>query len=118
LRFNRGNSYYGQSYIPLNLSGLAEARFGFVDDFKEFNGTRTRIQYLGYLPTLSIDGKINQANPIFKLPGEIPSDLKNRGQDVPLISILSSLSNIILVFAVSIGTMILIWLIRRVQLNR
>ena len=118
LKFEKGNIYYGLSYFPLNLSGHAEARFDFIDDFKESNGTRTRIQYLGNLRSLTLDGKIKQVNPIFKLPGDIPSDLKKRGLDVPLISILGSLSNIALVIAISIGTIILIWFIRRVQLNR
>ena len=100
------------------ISGHAEARFDFIDDFKESNGTRTKIQYLGNLRSLTLDGKIKQANPIFKLPGDIPSDLKKRGLDVPLISILGSLSNIALVIAISIGTIILIWFIRRAQLYR
>jgi hypothetical protein len=118
LNFEKGNFYGDMRYVPLKVSGHAEARFDFIDDFKESNGTRTKTQYLSYLQSLTLDGKIKQANQVFKLPGDIPSDLKKRGLDVPLISILGSLSNIALVIAISIGTMILIWFIRRMQLNR
>jgi hypothetical protein len=119
--FNRNlnfeNLYGGTRYFPQNVSGHAEARFDFIDDFKESNGNRTKIQYLSYLGSLTLDGKIKQADQVFKLPGDISSDLKKRGLDVPLISILGSLSNIALVIAISIGTMIMIWFIRRIHLN-
>jgi hypothetical protein len=118
LNFKKGNFYGDLRYLPLNVSGHAEARFDFIDDYKESNGNTTKIQYLSYLRSLTLDGKMKQANQVFKLPGDIPYDLKKRGLGVPLISILSSLSNIALVIAISIGTMTLIWFIRRMQLNR
>jgi hypothetical protein len=118
LNFDKGNFYGDMRYLPLNASGHGEARFDFIDDFKESNGSRTKIQYLTYLGALTLDGKTKQATQILKLPGEISYDLKKRGLDVPLMSILSSPSNIALVAAISIGTMILIRFIGRMQVNR
>jgi hypothetical protein len=117
-KFEKSNFYYRMSYLPLNVSGHVEARFDFIDDLKESYGNGTKIQYLSYLGALSLDGKIKQASQLFKLPGGIPSDLKKRGLDVPLNSILGSPSNIALVVAISIGTMTLIWSMRRLQPER
>ncbi len=52
------------------------------------------------------------------MPGSISSDSKKSGLDVPLNSILSSPSNIALVLAVSAGTVVLIWSIRRTKVYR
>jgi hypothetical protein len=118
LNFDKGNFYGDMRYLPLNVSGHGEARFDFIDDFKESNGSRTKIQYLTYLGALTLDGKTKQATQVLKVPGEISYDLKKRGLDVPLMSILSSPSNIVLIAVISIGTIILIQFVGRMQLNR
>lgn len=114
LNFDKGNFYGDMRYLPLNLSGHGEARFDFIDDLRESNGSRTKIQYLAYLGALTLDGKTKQPTQILKLPGEISYDLKKRGLDVPLISILGSPNNIALIAAISIGTMILIRFVGRI----
>ena len=105
-------------YIPLNVSGHVEAKFDFIDDLEVAQSGGTKTQYLSYLGSLTLDGKINQSNQLFKMPGSISSDSKKRGLDVPLNSILSSPSNIALVIAVSIGTVILTLSINRMKVYR
>jgi len=120
ISFDKTN-FYGQEiddYIPLDVSGSAKVKFDFIDDFREPYRKGTKIQYLSYLGSLSVDGKRNQSKQEFILPGDISSDVKKRGLDVPLNNILSSPTNIIVLIAISIATISLTWLIRRKHIYR
>jgi len=120
ISFDKTN-FYGQEiddYIPLDVSGRVKVKFDFIDDFKEPYRNGTKIQHLSYLGSLSIDGKRTQFKQEFKLPGDISSDVKKRGLDVPLNNILGSSSNVILLIAISIATISLTWLIRRKHIYR
>jgi hypothetical protein len=120
IRFDKTN-FYGQEideYTPLNVSGQVKAKFDLIDDFKEPFRNGTKIQYLSYLGLLSVDGKRNQFKQGFELPGDISSDIKKRGLDVPLISILSTSTNFIAITAIFVATITAIWLIRRMHVYR
>ena len=114
-KFENGNFYGDMRYIPLSVSGHVEAKFDFIDDLEVARSSGTKTQYLSYLGSLTLDGKINQSSQLFKMPGSISADSKKRGLDVPLNSILSSPSNIALVIAISIGTAVLTLSISRIK---
>jgi hypothetical protein len=116
--FDKSN-FYGQEineYVPLNVSGQVKAKFDMIDDFKDPFRNGTKIQYLSYLGSLSFDGKTNQLKQEFELPGDISSDIKKRGLDVPLISILSTPINFIIVAGITISTITVIWLLRKMKI--
>jgi hypothetical protein len=116
--FDKSN-FYGQEineYVPLNISGQVKAKFDMIDDFKEPFRNGIKVQYLSYLRSLYYDGKTNQLKQEFELPGDIPSDIKERGFDVPLISILSTPSNFIIVAGITIATIAVIWLLRKMKI--
>jgi hypothetical protein len=118
--FDKTN-FYGQEiddYTPLNVSGQVKAKFDLIDDFKEPFRNGTKIQYLSYLGSLSVDGKRSQFKQGLELPGDISSDIKKRGLDVPLISILSTSTNFIAITAIFVATITAIWLIRRMHVYR
>ncbi|HSA73358.1 MAG TPA: hypothetical protein VLD84_05320, partial [Nitrososphaeraceae archaeon] len=100
-------------YVPLNVTGLITLKFGYIDDYKEPYRSGTKINYLTYLDSLTIDGKSSQVKKGFDLPGLISSDIERRGLGVPLISILSSSINFIVILMISTGTVISIWLFRK-----
>jgi hypothetical protein len=107
--FDKTN-FYGQEiddYIPLNVSGLVKIKFDFIEDFIEPLRHGTKIQYLTYIDALSIEGKRNQANREVEIPGDISPEIKKRGLDVPLLSILTSSGNYI-VLAATVSVVILV----------
>ncbi len=114
VRFDKTN-FYGQEiddYIPLNISGEVKAEFDFIEDFKEPFRHGTKVQYLTYLGSLSIDGKRSYVKQSLELPGDISQDIKARGFDVPLISILQSSNNLFIITAIIIASSISMWLLR------
>lgn len=118
--FDKTN-FYGQeidNYIPLDVSGRVKAKFDFIDDFKEPYRNGTKTQFLSYLGSLTVDSKRQPFKLEFDLPGDISSDVNKRGLGVPLSSILGSSTNIIVIFAVGIGTATVAWFIRRMKLYR
>jgi hypothetical protein len=112
IKFKKTNFYGELNYPPLEISGNVIARFGFVDDFKEPYRKGTRTQQISYLDSIEIDGKRKQTMQELKLPGDISSDVRKRGLDVPLFNIIGTSSNIALVIAIIIGTVVTTLLIR------
>jgi len=113
--FDKTN-FYGQEiddYVPLNVTGLINVKFGYIDDYKEPYRSGTKINYLTYLDSLTIDGKRGQVKKGFELPGHISSDIERRGLGVPLISILSSSINFIVISMIATATIFSIWLFRK-----
>ena len=115
--FDKTN-FYGQeidNYTPLNLSGLVKIKFGIIEDFKEPLRHGTKIQYLTYLDTLSIDGKRNQVHRAVQIPGDISPEIKKRGLDVPLLSILTTTTNYIILVALICTTIAVTLYLRRIH---
>ncbi len=118
IKFDKTNFYGELTNHPLDVSGHAMARFDFIDDIKEPYRNGTKIQHLSYLGSIVIDGELKQAKQEFKIPGDISADVRKRGLDVPLHSIVSSSSNIALIIAISVGTILMTLLIRRMHFYR
>ena len=116
LKFERTNFYGESNYLPLDISGNATVRFDFIDDFNEPYRKGTRIQHISYLESFDSDGKRKQTKQEIKLPGDISSDVKKRGLDVPMQSIIFSSSNISLIVTTIIGTALTTWLIRKTHI--
>lgn len=115
LKFEKTNFYGESNYPPLDIIGNATAKFDFIDHIKDSYRNGIRIQYLGYLDSITTDGRMKQVKQELKLPGDISPDVKKRGLDVPLLNILGSSSNISLIAAITIGTTLITLYIRRVQ---
>ena len=113
LKFEKTNFYGELNYPPLEIFGNATASVDFIDDFNEPYRKGIRTQYIGYLESIDIDGKRKRMIEEIKLPGDISSDVRKRGLDVPIQSIISSSSNIALIVATIIGTAFTTWLIRK-----
>ena len=94
---------YPKPGVPLDINGHLQAKLDFVDNYIQplLDGTRT--QFVTYLQSLTIDGRIaqNQMNLEYWLPGDISS------RPIQLINILLSNSNIILLL--SIGSSKSLW---------
>ena len=115
--FDKTN-FYGQEiddYIPLNVSGLVKIKFDLIEDFKEPLRHGTKMQYLTYIDALSIDGKRNQANRQVEIPGDISTEIKERGLDVPLYSILTSSGNYIALAATVSAVILVTFFLRRMH---
>jgi hypothetical protein len=118
IRFDKTNFHGESTNPPLDVAGSAVVGFDFIDDFEELYRKGIRTQHLSYLGSISIDDEIKQSNRELKLPGDISADVRKRGLDVPLHSILGTSNNFALIMAVGIGTIILTWLIRRTDFHR
>jgi hypothetical protein len=115
LKFEKTNFYGESNYPPLDVVGNATAKFDFIDHIEDSYHNGIRIQYLGYLDSITTDGRMKQVKQELKLPGDISPDVKKRGLDVPLLNILGSSSNISLIAVITIGTTLITLYIRRVQ---
>lgn len=116
--FFEKTNFYGQEiddYIPLNVSGIVKTKFSLTEDFKEPLRHGTKLQYLTYLDTISIDGKRNQVHQAVQIPGDISPEIKKRGLDVPLLSILSTTTNYIILAVLVCTTIALTLYIRRIH---
>jgi hypothetical protein len=116
LKFEKANFYGESTYSPLERSGNVTVRFDFIDDFKESYRKGTKTQHISYLESFDSDGKRTQSKQEIKLPGDISADVRKRGLDVPLQSIILSSSNIALIVSTIVGTALIIWSIRKTHL--
>jgi hypothetical protein len=109
---------YGDPEIartPLNISGNLKAKFGSVDHFNERSPKGIKNQDITYLKSVTIDGETKEDKEGFKLPGDISYRAKKEGLVIPLIDILSSSANIILLISLTTITIVASWLIRRIR---
>jgi hypothetical protein len=113
LKFEKTNFYGELNYPPLEISGNATARFDFIDDFNEPYRKGTRTQHISYLESIESTGERKQTKQEIKIPGDISSDVRKRGLDVPIQSIIFSSSNIVLIVTTIIGIAFTTWLIRK-----
>jgi hypothetical protein len=100
---------------PLQVSGNLKAKFDSVDHFNERSPDGIKNQDITYLKSVAIDGETKADGEAFKLPGDISYRAKKEGLVIPLIDILSSSTNIILVISLTTITIIATWLIRRIR---
>jgi hypothetical protein len=116
LKFEKANFYGESTYSPLERSGNVTVRFDFIDDFKESYRKGTKTQHISYLESFDSDGKRTQPKQEIKLPGDISAEVRKRGLDVPLQSIIFSSSNIALIVSTIVGTAVIFWSIRKTYL--
>ena len=94
------------SYVPLKIEGTAKANFDFVDRYYEHGNNGTSTRFLTYLNSIDIDG-ITDNDIDLKLPGDIPSNAKNKGLEIPLKDILNSPANIMILIIITSATIII-----------
>jgi hypothetical protein len=102
-------SFYGKgpdSYAPLKIDGKINAKFDFVDNYDEPYDNGTRTKYATYLKSIDIEG-VTPKDIELKLPGDIPSNAKNKGLLIPLNKILISPANIIILIVLTSITIII-----------
>ena len=102
-------SFYGggpNSYAPLKIDGKVKANFDFVDKYDGAQDNGTSRRYATYLKSIDIDG-VSHKDIELKLPGDIPSNAKNKGQEIPLKDILNSPANIMILIVLTSTTIIL-----------
>ena len=97
----RGKLHLG---APVDLQGRLTTNFAFVDNFYQPYHNATKIQYITYLHSLTMDGKLGQDKKDLKLPGDIYFKSKEK---VPLVKIFSSPINIIFMSALIIMVILL-----------
>jgi len=111
-------TFYGDpemSRTPLYISGNLKAKFDSVDHFNERSPNGIRNQDITYLKSVAIDGETKADGEGFKLPGDISYRAKKEGLVIPLIDILSSSANIILLISLTTITIVASLLIRRIR---
>jgi hypothetical protein len=83
-------------YAPLDFTGQLKAKFDIVNHYNEKHfRSGIRSDYITYLQSASIDGKIKRDIEL-KMPGDISTNAKSRGLDIPFIKIFNSSSNILI----------------------
>jgi hypothetical protein len=111
-------TFYGNPEMtrtPLNISGNLQAKFDSVDHFNERSPNGIKNQDITYLKSVTIDGETKEDKEGFRLPGDISYRAKKEGLVIPLIDILSSSANIILLISLITITIVAPWLIRRIR---
>jgi hypothetical protein len=109
-------NFYGQEvddYFPLKVNGLVKVKFDFIDDFEEPYRNGTKINHLSYLDSVTIDGDINQFKSHIELPGEVSPELVKRGLGIPFFSIFFSLSNLVIITGIIVGSVTIIFFLRK-----
>ena len=112
--FDKTN-FYGQEiddYSPLKVNGNVKISFDLIDDFKSDLRDGIKIDYLSYIGSLDVDGKVNRIKQQLDLPGQISTDIQKRGLGVPISSILDSSLNFIVLIAITLASIIAILLHR------
>jgi len=91
---------------PVDLQGQLVANFGFVDNFNQPYHNATKTQYITYLQSLTMDGRLDhdKEEEDVKIPGDIYFKAREK---VPLMRILGSPINIIVILSL-IGTVIVV----------
>ena len=101
------------AHTPLNISGNLKVKLGSVDHFNERSPKGIKNQDITYLKSVTIDGETKEDKEGFRLPGDISYRAKKEGLVIPLIGILSSSANIILLISLITITIVASWLIRK-----
>lgn len=111
--FDKTN-FYGQEiddYFPLKVNGLVKTKVDFVDYIQEPYRNGTKIDHLSYLDSITIDGKIDLFKRHVELPGEVSQELVKRRLGVPLLSILTSPANFVIIITIAVASIFaVLWL--------
>jgi hypothetical protein len=98
-------------YAPLDFSGQLKAKFDIVNHYNEHSRNGIKSDYITYLQSVSIDGKIKRDIEL-KIPGDISKNAKTQGLYIPFIKIFNSSSNILILIIFTSITLIvsqLLW---------
>jgi hypothetical protein len=102
---------------PIDLQGKLKAKFDIIDKYNEHYRKAAEIKYITYLQSITMDGaNTYQHKEFLRLPGDISTQAKEEGEDIPLEKVLSSSSNITLLIGLTTTTLFAIWLLRRFNL--
>jgi len=99
-----------ESGAPLDLQGKLRAKFDFIDHYIEPYRNGTRISYITYLQSITMEGNIDQYKEPLRLPGDISAEAKEEGKGIPLEKVLNSSSNILILIAsatITLGILLL-----------
>jgi hypothetical protein len=105
-----------QTGYPIDLQGKLKAKFDFIDYYNKHYREGAEIKYITYLQSLTMDrGNIYQPKEFLRLPGDISTQAKEEGKDIPLEKVLSSSTNIFVLIGLTTITLFAIWLLRRMH---
>lgn len=110
IRLKLGNLLVGDAF---DYQGKLKMTFDFIDHYNKPYRGGTSTQYITYLQSFYMDGNIEQHEELLKLPGDVPSNTKEK-EDIPLEKIFSSSINIITLIVLSTATIIGVLLIRTI----
>src|SRR4030095_1823727 len=97
-----------------NFQGKLKMKFDFIDDYKKPYRNGTSTQYITYLQSIDMDGNIERQEPLLKLPGYVPFVSIKDGQNLPILKIMSSRTNIIAFIGLIIAIVVVVWLIKKI----
>lgn len=101
---------YSKSVVPFDIIGHLKAKLDFVDHYIQHLRPGPTTQFMTYLQSLTIDGRIAQNEMNLNLPGDISSRAKALNLAIPIINVLLSRSNIILLLSLAAVTLCGSWL--------
>jgi hypothetical protein len=96
---------------PLEINGQLNAKFGFVDNYKQFIRNETLINYITYLQSVTTNNTLHEHKQPLILLSDFGSILRDRELDMALQNALTSPSNIIFALVLSIVTIIAVKII-------
>jgi len=99
---------------PLDIDGQLVAKFAFVDNFNQPYLNATKTQYITYLQSLAMDGRLNQDKEKLPLPGDI---YFKANEKLPLRKIFISPINIIVLAGLIIAVILASKFLRKKNLQ-
>ena len=101
--------------VNLDFQGNFKTRLAFTDHYNEHYRSGIRSNYISYLDWVDMIGSTGQNTDALKLPGDIPAMAIKNGDDLPLMKILTSSTNVIIFTSLILATIIAIWISRRLK---
>src|SRR4029079_7831179 len=99
--------------VNFDFYGKFKTKLTFVDQFNEHYRSGTRSNYVSYLDDVDINGSTEQPTDVLKLPGDIPDKAIKKGNDLPLIAILRSTTNIFILIVLIAVTIFVLYFLKR-----
>jgi hypothetical protein len=96
------------------FQGKLRMKFDYIDHFNRPYRNGTSTQYITYLQSIDMDGNIKRHEPLLKLPGYVPFLSIKDGQNLPLLKIMSSRTNIIAFIGLIIAVVTVVWFIKKI----
>jgi hypothetical protein len=114
IHFTRSNfdPYFTYVDMPLDIEGKLETKIAFVDNYKQtYENGSTKLQYVTFLQSISLNRTINNEGITFEPPGDISHHAKELGLGIPLKEALLSFSNIILIISIAVAAIVGSWFV-------